>query len=131
MHSTLTSGERGIPAKGEVVDVGKEGHEDLAVKAVHNPSMTRNDVIKVLHRQPHHHTLSPPLDTYLDLEGPLKARGKKASKRSQKRSEDGEREGVKSDRIQGNKEATNLQKEPPHTVHTVTIILCMRFTLYS
>ena len=37
-----------VPAESEVVDIGEGGHEDLTVKPIHNPTMTRNKVSKVL-----------------------------------------------------------------------------------
>ena len=45
-----------IPAEGEVVDVGKGGHEDLAVKPVHDPTVTWNQVSKVLGEECSHMT---------------------------------------------------------------------------
>ena len=44
----------GSPAEGEVVDVGKDGHEDLAVEAIHQPSVAWDHIRKVL--QHAHHT---------------------------------------------------------------------------
>ena len=44
----------GSPAEGEIVDVGKDGHEYLAVEAIHQPSVARDHIRKVL--QHAHHT---------------------------------------------------------------------------
>lgn len=37
-----------LPAECEVVDIGKGCHENLTIKTIHNPSMTRNQISKVL-----------------------------------------------------------------------------------
>lgn len=39
---------RSLPAEGEVVDVCKESHENLAVKSVHQPAVAGNHISKVL-----------------------------------------------------------------------------------
>jgi hypothetical protein len=40
-----------IPAESVIVDVGKCCHENLAVKAVHDPSVPRDQISKVLQDQ--------------------------------------------------------------------------------
>ena len=59
------------------VDVDEGGHQELAVKPVHDPPVAGNDVPKVL-----------------DLEGSLEARGKEAAKWSNNGSKEGHEESV-------------------------------------
>lgn len=68
-----------------VVHVGKESHDELAIHPVCNAPVARNRLAKVL-----------------DLEGPLKSRGKETTKGSNQRSERGEDQDMELDRLNPN-----------------------------
>lgn len=73
----------GAPDEASNVDINKCGHEVLAVKSVHNATMTRDSVGKIL-----------------DLEGSLEAAGKEATERSHNGGKGGESNAMYLERIE-------------------------------
>lgn len=110
------------PAEGEVVDICKECHEDLAVESVDQSTVPWNHVSKVLRGEQCNMTTRKPAlalastlresgpATYLDLEGSFEPRSKEATEWCQDTGEDGERQRVQLDWVHVEKEAANLRR---------------------